>query len=126
MEFDNDDIVRVAMLGVAFDGAPGDEAKAIKARFDAEVARLDSCSNILVLVAERLLNGRPASLSTDQPYVIERAYSLGEHLGAVVTEANLEHGYTAVRFDPRMGTAELLRKLDLRAAGNSFSRDDRR
>lgn len=82
MEFDNDDIVRVAMLGVAFDGAPGDEAKAIKARFDAEVARLDSCSNILVLVAERLLNGRPASLLRHRAGLLPgRAFRRGGHRG---------------------------------------------
>ena len=108
---DNDDIVRVGALGATlYNATDDDEVEILGAKFDAELDRLkndDPCAVALVWIAQKLLNGKPYRLDSDNPTTIARARSLAAHLGATVTEteSSLGAGRRSLRFEPRRGTA---------------------
>jgi putative intracellular protease/amidase len=93
------EIAEVACLIMALDASPDDEG--LVRRVD---DRLKQCASVvegaLVMLAHKLLCGRPYGVSSDNPESIRRYRSMAMHLGATITEADEGAGMTSLRFDP--------------------------
>ena len=106
----NEDLVRIGTLALALCNASDDEeVETLGAKFDAEVGRLnrmDPGGILLVLLAEKLLGGRPYLINTDKPDTVARVRSLAAYLGATVTEQDSQLAeLVAVRYSLRVDPA---------------------
>jgi hypothetical protein len=79
------EIVELANMVLAIDQSPDDAALA--QRFEDRFERLEPVEEgPLVMLASKLLGGKPYRVISDNPETLRRCRSLAAHLGAAVTE----------------------------------------
>jgi hypothetical protein len=62
--------------------------------------RLDNVDVLCLRLVEKLLEGKPYGILSDNPESIKRVRSIAAHLGATVREVHERGGRTGIIFDP--------------------------
>ena len=98
---ENSEIIDLAMMCMAIDQSPGDEA--VAKRFTAALERATSIDVPLGMqmhLAVKLLSGNRYQIVTDNPETVRRARSIAADLGAAIQEFEQSGGKTKMVITP--------------------------
>ena len=101
MNVTNEEIVALAGLQLKIDSLGADKNPSGLDAFKKQLDRLTGAGDCMMLmVAAKLLAGKPYCITSDNPETIRRCKSLAEHMGASVQELCVGCGMTRMILSP--------------------------